>query len=205
VPGVEAFLPRFQAANTQVLGISVDSVHCHANWARDLGGVSFPLLADFQPKGAVAESFGAYLAAPGITDRATVLIDSGGTVRHASSVGPAGERKIAELVSLCEDVDQAGSSTTATTTSASAKGLGSDAVLYVRKPCGMSRRVQVAADNLHATGLAVCNVSDDSDALAALKALSGGETAPCLKLDGASVLEADDIVRALADRLAPIG
>jgi len=196
-------LSRFQAANTQVLGISVDSVHCHANWGRDLGGISFPLLADFQPKGAVAESFGAYLAAPGITDRATVLIDRGGTIRHASSVGPAGERDIAELAALCEGVDKAGSSTTVA--AASPKGLGNDAVLYVRKPCGMSRRVQVAADNLHAAGLTVRNVSDDPDALAALKALSGGETAPCLALDGAAVLEADDIVRTLADRLAPVG
>ena len=196
-------MPRFQAANTQVLGISVDSVHCHANWGRDLGGVSFPLLADFQPKGAVAESFGTYLAAAGIADRATVLIDSGGTVRHASSVGPAGERDIAELASLCEGVDRAGSSPTVS--AASAKGLGSGAVLYTRKPCGMSRRVQVAAANLHATGLSVRNVSNDSDALAALKTLSGGETAPCLELDGAPVLEADEIVRTLADRLAPIG
>ena len=196
-------MSRFRAANTQVLGISVDSVHCHANWARDLGGISFPLLADFQPKGAVAESFGAYLAGAGITDRATVLIDSGGTIRHASSVGPAGERDIAELASLCEEVNKAGSGTTVA--AATPAGLGSDAVLYVRKPCGMSRRVQVAADNLHATDLSVRNVSDDSDALAALKTLSGGETAPCLALDGAPVLEADDIVRALADRLAPIG
>lgn len=196
-------MSRFRAANTQVLGISVDSVHCHANWARDLGGISFPLLADFQPKGAVAESFGAYLGAAGITDRATVLIDSAGTVRHSSSVGPAGERDIAELASLCEAVDKTGSSTTVA--AAPPTGLGADAVLYVRKPCGMSRRAQVAADNLHATGLTVRNVSDDSDALAALKTLSGGETAPCLAIDGAPVLESDDIVRALAARLAPIG
>jgi glutaredoxin-related protein len=203
VPGVEALLSRFRAANTQVLGISVDSVHCHANWARDLGGVSFPLLADFQPKGAVAESFGAYLAGPGITDRATVFIDSGGTIRHASSVGPAGERDVSELASLCEELDRTASSTTVA--AATSAGLGAHAVLYVRKPCGMSRRAQVAADNLHATGLVTRNVSDDSEALAALKTLSGGETAPCLAIDGAPVLESDDIVRALAERLAPIG
>ena len=40
-------LPRFRAAHTQVLGVSVDSVFCHANWAASMGGVSFPLLADF--------------------------------------------------------------------------------------------------------------------------------------------------------------
>ena len=35
-------------------GVSIDSVHSHANWGRELGGVSFPLLSDFEPKGAVA-------------------------------------------------------------------------------------------------------------------------------------------------------
>jgi glutaredoxin-related protein len=202
VPGIEALLPRFQAAHTQVLGVSIDSVHCHANWARDLGGVSFPLLSDFQPKGAVADSYGAYLSGPGITDRATVLIDSGGTVRHASSVGPAGERDIAELAVLCEGVDAKGA--TATEDTPAPKSLGTDAVLYVKSACGLSRRVKVAVDNLHAGSLKVQNVSDDSKALGALRELSGAETAPCLCIDGKPVGEADVIVRSLAERLAPI-
>lgn len=202
MPGIEALLPRFQAAHTQVLGVSIDSVHCHANWARDLGGVSFPLLSDFQPKGAVADSYGAYLAGPGITDRATVLIDSGGTVRHASSVGPAGERDIAELAALCEGVDAKGA--TKTGDAPSPQGLGADAVLYVKNACGLSRRVRVAVDNLHASGLKVLNVSDDSAALGALRELSGAETAPCIRLDGKAMGEGDVIVRTLAERLAPI-
>jgi len=203
VPGLEARLPRFRAAHTQVLGVSIDSIHCHANWARDLGGISFPLLSDFEPKGAVADSMGAYLSGAGITDRATVLIDSGGTVRHASSVGPAGERDIAELAALCESVDAAGGTTTQD--APTPKGLDAGAVLYVRKPCGFSRRVRVAVDNLHETGLEIRNVSEDSSALAALKEATGSETAPCLILDGQPVLEADVIVRTLAERLAPIG
>ena len=202
MPGVEALLPRFQAAHTQVLGVSVDSVHCHANWGRDLGGVSFPLLADFQPKGAVADSYGAYLASAGITDRATVIIDSGGTVRHASSVGPAGERDIAELAALCEKIDNEGS--TSTEDAPAPQGLGAGAVLFTKRPCGFSRRVQVAVDNLHSGYLKIRNTSEDSDALGALRELSGAETAPCLSLDGEAIGEADVIVRTLAERLAPI-
>ena len=64
---MEAALDRFRAADTQVLGVSIDSIHSHANWAHDVGGVSFPLLADFHPKGALAQSFGHYLADAGIT------------------------------------------------------------------------------------------------------------------------------------------
>jgi len=202
VPAIEALLSRFQAAHTQVLGVSIDSVHCHANWARDLGGISFPLLSDFQPKGAIAEAYGAYLSEAGITDRATVLIDSGGTVRHASSVGPAGERDIDELAALCEGVDK--DEATRTETAPSPQSLGTDAVLYTKSACGLSRRVRVAVDNLHASGLSVRNVSDDSAALGALRELSGAETAPCLSLDGKPIGDGDVIVRTLAERLAPV-
>ena len=202
MPGVEALLPRFRAAHTQVLGVSIDSIHCHANWARDLGGVSFPLLADFQPKGAVATSYGAYLQKAGLADRATVLIDSGGTVRHASSVTPDGKRDIAELAALCEKVDGKGG--TKTQPLPEPRALGGDAVLYVKNSCGFSRRALVAVDNVHASDLTLLNASDDAAALEALRQASGAETAPCLLLDGKPVSESDVIVRTLAERLAPV-
>lgn len=202
MPGVERLLPRFRAAHTQVLGVSIDSIHCHANWARDLGGVSFPLLADFQPKGAVATSYGVYLEDGGITDRATVLVDSGGSVRHASSVTPAGQRKIPEIASLCEQLDSEVG--TPTQPLPEPRSLGSDAVLYVKSRCGFSRRVQVAVDNVHARDLTIRNASDDPAALVALRQTSGAEAAPCLLLDGQPVAESEVIVRTLAKRLAPV-
>jgi glutaredoxin-related protein len=199
---VEALLPRFRAAHTQVLGVSVDSVHSHANWARALGGISLPLLADFEPKGAVARAYGLYLDGPGIADRATVLVDSGGTVRHASSVTPAGKRNVEELASLCEQVDREAG--TPTVDFADPPGLGADAVLYVRSHCGFSRAARVAADNLHARRLTVTNVSEDPKALEALRAASGDEVAPCLVIGGECVPESPVIVRTLAERLAPV-
>ena len=72
-----------------------------------MGGISFPLLADFHPKGEVATAYDLYLSDKGITDRATVIIDANGIVRHSSSVTPAGKRNIAELAALCESIDQA--------------------------------------------------------------------------------------------------
>ena len=105
MPALEALLDRFRAAHTQVLGVSIDSIYCHANWARDLGGVSFPLLSDFEPKGAMARAYGLYLEDAGITDRATVLIDASGVVHHVSSVGPGGQRDIGDLASLAEHLD----------------------------------------------------------------------------------------------------
>ena len=78
----------------------MDSVFSHANWAAGIGGVSFPLLADFHPKGAVAQSYGLYNDEAGITFRATVLIDAGGTIRHIEKVTSA--RDMAALAGRCE-------------------------------------------------------------------------------------------------------
>ena len=150
----------------------------------------------------MAESYGAYLGKAGITDRATVIVDSGGSVRHASSVGPAGERSIEELATLCEQIDREAG--TSTQPAPEPQGLGADAVLYVKSQCGFSRRARVAVDNVHAADLAVRNASDDPQALEALRQASGAETAPCLVLDGSPLAESDVIVRTLAERLAPI-
>ncbi len=83
MPSYEADLKRFEEADTQVLGISVDSIPSHVAWAKSLGGVTYPLLADFEPKGATAKAFGAYRAADGITERALFVIDKAGKVAYA--------------------------------------------------------------------------------------------------------------------------
>jgi peroxiredoxin len=72
-------LTQFQNLNAQVFGISVDSTWAHKAFAEKLG-LKFPLLADFHPKGAVAEKYGLYLSERGITARAVVVIDREGTV-----------------------------------------------------------------------------------------------------------------------------
>ncbi len=72
-------LGKFNELGAQVLGISVDSVWCHKAFAESLK-LTYPLLADFQPRGAVASSYGLFMEDKGITKRATVLIDKQGKV-----------------------------------------------------------------------------------------------------------------------------
>jgi len=195
---VEQLLPRFRAAHTQVLGISVDSIYCHANWARSLGGISFPLLADFEPKGELGRSFGLYLDGPGIDDRATVVVDSSGIVRHASTVGPGGRRNIAELAALCETVDAAhGAGLEAFPTPPC---LPQGSILYVKSNCGFSTAALIACDYLHLQEqLELRNVSDDEAARAALVSLCGNDQAPCLVLEGEPTHESADIIRSLVN------
>ncbi len=199
---MEAALGRFQAAHTQVVGVSVDSIYCHAAWGASLGGISFPLLADFHPKGAVASAFGVYLEKAGIADRATIIVDSGGTVRYAGSVTPSGKRDIEELVAECERVDsEAG---TKTVEFARPAGLEPDAVLYVRNNCGASRAVLLARENLHlGDRLPVRNVSEDAGAASELERLTGGGQAPCLVSSGKPLLESAAIIAHLVEAAAP--
>jgi hypothetical protein len=199
---VEALLPRFRACHTQVLGVSVDSVYCHANWGDSLGGVSFPLLADFQPKGALASSLGLYLDGPGITDRATVIIDSEGVVRFAESVGPGGKRDIAALAAECERIDRESSGSTEDLPVPGELGKG--AVLYVRNNCGASRAALAALGNCHLGGIEVRNVSEDSSAMKQLEKASGGAQAPCLVADGKPLLESEKIIECFAEAGAPL-
>lgn len=73
-------LPEFKKHNAELLGISVDGVWCHEAFAKDRK-LHFPLLADFEPKGAVARSYGAYRPADGITERALFVIDKNGVIQ----------------------------------------------------------------------------------------------------------------------------
>lgn len=200
---MEALQGRFLAANTQVLGVSVDSIYCHLNWAMSLGGISFPLLADFHPKGAAAASYGLYLEEAGITDRATVIIDADGVVRHVSSVTPSGQRDIAELAALCEGVNDKHESTLKSFPDP--PGLEPDTVLFVRSKCMFSTNAVAALGNLHIDTIPVRNVSDDPATLADLEALAGKGQAPCLVVGNNAMHEAADIMKYFADRTTDIG
>jgi len=67
--------------DAQVLGISVDSVPCHKAFAEKLGGLHYPLLSDFHPKGEVARKYGVYLEDKGIAARATIVVGKDGIVK----------------------------------------------------------------------------------------------------------------------------
>jgi peroxiredoxin len=79
MPSYEADLSRFESYCTHVLGISVDSVPCNAAWAKSLGGVSYDLLSDFEPKGEVARQFSAYRK-EGYSERALFVVDKEGKI-----------------------------------------------------------------------------------------------------------------------------
>jgi peroxiredoxin len=73
-------LSEFHRFEAQLLGISVDGVWCHSAFAA-ARHLHFPLLADFEPKGAVAQQYGAYRRDDGTSERALFVIDREGIIR----------------------------------------------------------------------------------------------------------------------------
>jgi peroxiredoxin len=72
-------MKQFETLDAQVLGLSVDSAWSHKAYAEKMG-IRYPLLADFNPRGAVADKFGVYLADKGITGRAIAIVDKAGKI-----------------------------------------------------------------------------------------------------------------------------
>ena len=96
-------LPEFEHFGAQLLGISVDGVWCHKAFSEDRN-LHFPLLADFEPKGAVSRTFGAYLPDSGTSARALFVLDGDGIIRWSyrspNSVNPGADGILAALESL---------------------------------------------------------------------------------------------------------
>lgn len=72
-------LPEFKKHDATVIGISVDGVWCHQAYA-DSKNLHFPLLSDFEPKGAVSKAYGVYHDGIGICGRALFVIDKNGVI-----------------------------------------------------------------------------------------------------------------------------
>lgn len=98
-------LPLFEEHNAQLLGISVDSVWSHRAFS-EARNLSFPLLADFEPKGAVSRAYGVYDSKDGTSQRALFVIDSSGVIRWSyvspSNVNPGANGILEALEALIE-------------------------------------------------------------------------------------------------------
>jgi peroxiredoxin len=88
----QADIAKFEATDTQVLGISVDSSPANDHFAKELG-LTFPLLSDFVRR-QVVKDYGIFLEQYGVGTRATFVIDKEGVIRHVeqgrTAVDPTG-------------------------------------------------------------------------------------------------------------------
>ena len=75
----QADIAKFEGTDTEVFGVSVDSIPANRRFAQDIG-VTFPLLSDF--KRTVVRDYGIFNEEQGFGNRATFVIDKNGIIQH---------------------------------------------------------------------------------------------------------------------------
>ncbi|MQL81199.1 hypothetical protein Taro_013657 [Colocasia esculenta] len=88
---IAAFSDRyaeFETRNTEVLGVSVDSVFSHLAWVQTdrksggLGDLKYPLVSDVTKS--IAKSYGVLIPSQGIALRGLFIIDKEGVIQHST-------------------------------------------------------------------------------------------------------------------------
>jgi peroxiredoxin len=108
LPSYSKQIDKFEKLNTQVLAIGVASIPVHNAWIESLGGLNFPLLADWVPAGEVSKNYDAFIPRIGFGKRAIFIIDKEGIIRyidipHELNEGPPDEKKIFEALEKLQD------------------------------------------------------------------------------------------------------
>jgi peroxiredoxin len=91
----------FDRLGARPLAISCDHVHSHQAFARE-AQLSFPLLADFQPRGAVARRYGVYREGAGVGARSLFVLDRRGVIRFGRAYPDALNPGVDELLTALE-------------------------------------------------------------------------------------------------------
>jgi peroxiredoxin len=90
-------LGEIEAKGATVVGVSVDSKYSHRAF-RDQLNLTMPLLADFNPKGAVLRAYGAWIEKVDHGNRSLVLVDEGGVVEWSFAAPSPAEIPGANLI-----------------------------------------------------------------------------------------------------------
>ncbi len=99
-------MKKFDTLDAEVLGISVDSAWSHKAYAEKMG-IKYSLLADFQPRGAMAERYGVFLPDKGITGRAIVIVNKDGKVAWVKNYDIPVVPDVTEVASALQQVKAA--------------------------------------------------------------------------------------------------
>jgi glutaredoxin len=202
-------LDRFERVNTQVLGISIDSKDSLKAWAESLGGVTYPLLADFWPHGAVAQKFGV-LRSEGYSERAIFIIDRTGIICyvdvHDIDDQPDNELLFRELAAMegvpipQEIIGSAPAQPSAPEPAATpqaaaaaqiAAGEGISVTMYCTDWCPACRRAR-AYLKINNVPFTEVNIARDRQAAAEVRSWTGGyESTPAFNVNGTVVINFD--------------
>lgn len=178
--------------NTQVLGISIDHVPSLQAWAESMEGITFPLVSDFWPHGAVASRYGV-LRGDGSSERAIFIIDETGIIRyidiHDIDDQPDNEVLFAELRKL----NPKGAAGTSPQPESGEDELPNEGiVMYCTRYCPACVRARKWFDE-NKVDYTEVNVSTNPKAVAQVKKWAGGNrTTPTINIHGTIVVGWDE-------------
>ena len=90
------------AKDAQVLGISCDHVNAHRAWCAAIGGLPYPELSDWHPKGKVITAYGLWNEERGAGARAVIVVDKAGIIRFRKTYTPGNTPDAAEILTVVE-------------------------------------------------------------------------------------------------------
>lgn len=95
----QADIAKFDATETQIFGISMDSFAANKRFAEDIK-VTFPLLSDW--KRVTTKEYGLYNEASGYGNRGTFVVDKEGKIQHVevgrTAIDPTGAYQVCDLI-----------------------------------------------------------------------------------------------------------
>jgi len=91
---------EFEELNSQVLGVSVDSVYSHEAWAKDIGDLDYPLLSDMTKEASF--DYGVLIHEQGIALRGTFIISPDGVLKSMNVNDLEVGRSVDEILRVVE-------------------------------------------------------------------------------------------------------
>ena len=95
---------RIEERDAQVLGINCDHIASHRAWSTALGGIPYPELSDWHPKGQVTQAYDLWNEERGVGRRAVIIVDKNGIVRHRKEYQPGTLPEPAEVLEVLDSL-----------------------------------------------------------------------------------------------------
>lgn len=102
---MEAFMDEFEGMRSQVLAVSCDPIASKEAWGKWLGGISYPLVADFWPHGTVCEAYGVFNPEFGRPDRSTFIVDKQGIIRWIKLFKPGELPDTVQILNALREIE----------------------------------------------------------------------------------------------------
>lgn len=178
----------------QVLGLSVDSSDCLRAWAESLGGIEYPLLADFYPHGQVSQLYGV-LRGEGFSERSIFIIDKAGVVRYVDLHNIGDQPDNAEIFNVLAELEPEGAAHVAERDRELERLAweqprpADDLVMYCTPWCNDCRETRAW---LHEQGIPYKEIDISKDRVAAKRVqawCNGHETTPTFDYKGQIIVE----------------